>query len=165
MRGTVTLAAALAIPMEAFGGKPFPYRDLILVCAFGVVLGTLVVQGLTLKPLLLRLRLEDDGSVEREIRLARATTLEAAVASLAQVPQAKDVPWVAERYESALQKAREALASARDQAEDEEAAVVRAAIAAQRHRLVALRNDGTIGDAALQRIEEELDRAELNWIQ
>ncbi len=165
MRGTVTLAAALAIPMEAFGGHPFPYRDLILVCAFGVVLGTLVVQGLTLKPLLLRLRLEDDGSVEREIRLARATTLEAAVASLAQVPQAKDVPWVAERYESALQKAREALASARDQAEDEEAAVVRAAIAAQRHRLVALRNDGTIGDAALQRIEEELDRAELNWIQ
>ena len=164
MRGTVTLAAALAIPMEAFGGTPFPYRDLILVCAFGVVLGTLVVQGLTLKPLLLRLGLEDDGSVDREIRLARASTLEAAVATLAEAPKVKAVPWVAERYGAALTNAREALASGRDQADNDEGAVVRAAIAAQRHRLVELRNDGTIGDAARQRVEEELDRAELDWV-
>ena len=75
MRGTVTLAAALALPD---GGAPFPYRDLILVTAFGVVLGTLVLQGLTLRPLLLRLRLEDDGTVEREVRLARVETLRAA---------------------------------------------------------------------------------------
>ncbi len=164
MRGTVTLAAALAIPMEAFGGTPFPYRDLILVCAFGVVLGTLVVQGLTLKPLLLRLGLEDDGSVDREIRLARASTLEAAVATLAEAPKVKAVPWVAERYGAALTNAREALASGRDQADNDEGAVVRGAIAAQRHRLVELRNDGTIGDAARQRVEEELDRAELDWV-
>ncbi len=71
MRGTVTLAAALALPTGGEGGVPFPYRDLILVTAFGVVLGTLVVQGLTLRPLLLRLRLEDDGTVDREVRIAR----------------------------------------------------------------------------------------------
>jgi NhaP-type Na+/H+ or K+/H+ antiporter len=71
MRGTVTLAAALALPVGGEGGAPFPYRDLILVTAFGVVLGTLVLQGLTLRPLLLRLRLEDDGAVDREVRLAR----------------------------------------------------------------------------------------------
>jgi len=46
---------------------------------------------------------------------------------------------------------------------DADAAVVRAATGAQRLRLLALRNDGTIGDAAFQRIEEELDRAELDW--
>ncbi|HEX5870015.1 MAG TPA: cation:proton antiporter, partial [Longimicrobium sp.] len=57
MRGTVTLAAALALPTVEHGGAEFPYRDLIIVVAFGVVLGTLVVQGLTLRPLMLRLRL------------------------------------------------------------------------------------------------------------
>ena len=51
MRGTVTLAAALALPTD------FPFRDLILTTAFGVTLGTLVLQGLTLRPLLLRLEL------------------------------------------------------------------------------------------------------------
>ncbi len=59
MRGTVTLAAALALPAG------FPSRDLVVVAAFGVVLGTLVLQGLTLRPLLLRLALEDDDTVGR----------------------------------------------------------------------------------------------------
>ena len=54
MRGIVTLAAAFAIP-ETCRRQPFPYRDLILLCAFAVVLGTLVLQGLTLKPLILAL--------------------------------------------------------------------------------------------------------------
>src|SRR5262249_41889044 len=86
MRGTVTLAAALALPTGGDGVPPFPYRDLILVTAFGVVLGTLVLQGLTLRPLLLRLRLKDDGSVDREARLARVETLRAAVAAAACCP-------------------------------------------------------------------------------
>ena len=49
--------------------------------------------------------------------------------------------------------------------DDDDGAVIRAATAAQRHRLVALRADGTIGDAAFQRVEEELDWAELGWTQ
>ena len=48
---------------------------------------------------------------------------------------------------------------------DADAAVVRAATEAQRRRLVALRADGSIGDAAFQRVEEELDWAELDWTQ
>src|SRR6202040_4379810 len=55
MRGLVTLATAFALPPQ------FPGRDLIVLCAFCVVLGTLVIQGLTLRPLLLLLRLEGDG--------------------------------------------------------------------------------------------------------
>ena len=81
MRGTVTLAAALALPAA------MPFRDLIVVTAFAAVLGTLVLQGLTLRPLLLHLRLEDDGMVEREVRLARVETLRAAVAAAGVLPR------------------------------------------------------------------------------
>jgi monovalent cation/hydrogen antiporter len=57
------------------------------------------------------------------------------------------------------------ISSDRRAAQDDDAAVVRAATEAQRHRLVALRADGTIGDAAFQRVEEELDWTELGWAQ
>ena len=77
MRGTVTLAAALALPAA------FPFRDMILTTAFGVTLGTLVLQGLTLRPLILRLGIKDDGSVDHEVRLARVESLRAAVDAVA----------------------------------------------------------------------------------
>ena len=177
MRGTVTLAAALALPTD------FPFRDLILATAFGVTLGTLVVQGLTLRPLLLRLRLEDDGSVDREVRLARVESLRAALAAAASCPGAETASLVRHRYELQLRRADrelagdgvgangaapEGAAAARApdaDGRDADAAVVRAATDAQRRRLVALRADGTIGDAAFQRVEEELDWAELDWAQ
>ncbi len=60
MRGILSLAAAMALP------QTFPYRDLIVLTAFSVVLGTLVIQGLTLKPLLRVLHLEDDDPIGRE---------------------------------------------------------------------------------------------------
>ena len=77
MRGIVSLAAALALPAA------FPYRDLIVLTAFSVVLGTLVIQGLTLKPLLRALDLHDDDPVGRELRAARARALDAGLASVA----------------------------------------------------------------------------------
>ena len=165
MRGTVTLAAALALPTD------FPCRDLILATAFGVTLGTLVVQGLTLRPLLRWLRLEDDGSVDREIRLARLESLRAAVAAAATCPGAESAALVRHRYELQLRRAEAGLAGDGASADggqptgDNDAAVVRAAMEAQRRKLVALRADGTIGDAAYQRIEEELDWTELGWAQ
>ena len=70
MRGIVSLAAALALP------PAFPYRDLIVLTAFSVVLGTLVIQGLTLKPLLRALDLHDDDPVGRELRAARERALQ-----------------------------------------------------------------------------------------
>ena len=174
MRGTVTLATALALPTD------FPFRDLILTTAFGVTLGTLVLQGLTLRPLLLRLGLEDDGSVDREVRLARVETLRAAVAAAASCPGGEATELIRHRYALQLRRAEAAFASdgagANDSAADtasasgtdagdDDAAAVRAAAVAQRHRLVALRTDGTIGDTAFQRVEEELDWTELGWAQ
>src|SRR5258705_6154089 len=71
MRGIVSLAAAMALPMA------FPFRDLIVLTAFSVVLGTLVLQGLTLKPLLRALDLHDDDPVGRELIAARQRALRA----------------------------------------------------------------------------------------
>ena len=164
MRGTVTLAAALALPAGV------PYRDLILVTAFGVVLGTLVFQGLTLRPLLLRLRLEDDGTVDREVRSARVETLRAAMEAAAECPGAETAELVRHRYDLQLRRAEEELgapegAAADTDGQEADAAVVRAATEAARRRLMALRADGTIGDAAFQRVEEELDWADLDWAQ
>jgi len=175
MRGTVTLAAALALPTGVGGAAAFPYRDLILVTAFGVVLGTLVLQGLTLRPLLLRLKLHDDGSVDREVRLARVEALRAAIAATEQCPQSDVAALVRQSYALQLQRAEARLAG--DDAEamtelvppptapPDDTSIVEAATGAQRRRLVALRADGTIGDAAFQRLEEELDWTELGWAQ
>ncbi|HKN66691.1 MAG TPA: sodium:proton antiporter [Gemmatimonadaceae bacterium] len=184
MRGTVTLAAALALPTGGGDSAPFPYRDLILVTAFGVVLGTLVVQGLTLRPLMLRLHLEEDDSVDREVRLARVETLRSAVEAAGSCPGAETAELVRHRYQLELRRAEEEVeragagehgaatgdrevetAAAPNDDADADAAVVRAATEAQRRRLIALRSDGTIGDAAFQRVQEELDWAELDWAQ
>src|SRR5262249_16753666 len=77
MRGLVTLATAFALP------SGFPGRDLIVLSAFWVVLGTLVIQGFTLRPLLDRLGFEPDGGVGREISRGRLGIMEAALETLA----------------------------------------------------------------------------------
>jgi NhaP-type Na+/H+ or K+/H+ antiporter len=76
MRGLITLATAFALPQQ------FPGRDLIVLYAFCVVLGTLVIQGCTLRPLMRLLRFEDDGAVARELSRARVAVMQAALDSL-----------------------------------------------------------------------------------
>jgi CPA1 family monovalent cation:H+ antiporter len=172
MRGIVTLAAALALPTGGGGGAAFPDRDLILFTAFSVVLGTLVLQGLTLRPLMTHLQLDDDGEVEREVRLARVSTLRAALEATAASSGTEAATLMRRRLELQLRRAEaelEGRAEGRpDGAADpggppsEDVGVVRAAMAAERQRLSALRADGTIGDAAFQQIEQELDWKELD---
>ena len=170
------------------GARPsnptFRYRDLILITAFGVVLGTLVIQGLTLRPLLNRLRLEDDGRWSarcdsrasrrcarrwRRPQRARARRRGAREAPLRATTEARRTGARGRRREGQTGAAAVATGTADGTAKtngvDADAAVVRAATDAQRKRLVAMRADGTIGDAAFQRIEEELDWAELDWSQ
>jgi CPA1 family monovalent cation:H+ antiporter len=152
MRGLVTLATAFALPPD------FPGRDLIVLCAFCVVLGTLVIQGLTLRPLLLLLRLEGDGSVEREISRARVAVMQAALDSLDGDTS------------RAANTIREQFAAARKVAEDqhEPQAATKydrlrlGAIRAQRDALSRMRTRGEIGDAVFYRLQEELDWSELD---
>jgi Na+/H+ antiporter len=173
MRGTVTLAAALALPTGAHGTAPFPFRDLILFTSFAVVLGTLVFQGMTLRPLLGVLRLGGDDEVEREVQLARVQTIEAALAETDGAAAGESIELLRQRYRFRLSRAQggtlgaastvvDRLDSAASETFAREVQVIRAAISAQRRRLSALRADGTIGDDAFHRVEEELDRFELD---
>jgi monovalent cation/hydrogen antiporter len=152
MRGLITLATAFALPQQ------FPGRDLIVLCAFCVVLGTLVIQGFTLLPLMRLLRFEDDSAVERELSRARVAVMQAALDSLDG------------ETSTAATMAREKYAAARKVAEDpnEPQAATKydelrlRAIAAQRAALQRLRTRGEIGEEAFHRIQEELDWSELD---
>jgi CPA1 family monovalent cation:H+ antiporter len=157
MRGIVTLAAALALPIEA-GGAPFPFRDLIVFTAFSVVLGTLVTQGLTLRPLLRALDLHDDDPVGREVELARERALQAALATLD-----GDRSGAAEAVREELSHhIEQAPADARDgRARLDHADRHRRALAEARRTVFEMRERGDIGDAAFHRLEEQLDWVEL----
>ena len=82
MRGTVTLAAALSIPLLLPDGSPFPGRDIVIFLAFGVIAATLAVQGTTLEPLIRALGIGEDKDRPREERLARMAAVEAGLAAL-----------------------------------------------------------------------------------
>ena len=89
MRGVVSLAAALSLPMALPNGDPFPGRDLILFLTFEVILVTLVIQGLSLPTLIRRLGVVDDGANEKEERLARIKANEAAMTRLEELGRAE----------------------------------------------------------------------------
>jgi CPA1 family monovalent cation:H+ antiporter len=150
MRGIVTLAAALALP------DGFPYRDLIVLTAFSVVLGTLVIQGLTLKPLMRLLDLQDGDPVATEVAAAREGALRAALESFAgeQSPLA----------ELLRKELKATLAGPADGANPLRASygeMRRAALRAARHAVFAMRSSEAIGDDAFHRMEEELDWLEM----
>jgi Na+/H+ antiporter len=159
MRGIVTLAAALALPEEADGGA-FPYRGLIVFTAFAVVVGTLVLQGMTLAPLLRVLRLEDDDPVGREAERARRRAVEAALAMLdgesSRAAEAIRLEFSAHMGGSAADEAAEPGELSHDE-------IHRRAVDAARRALIAMRDVGEIGDDAFHRLEEALDRAELGF--
>jgi CPA1 family monovalent cation:H+ antiporter len=158
MRGIVTLATALALP-NGESGATFPYRDLIVLCAFSVVLVTLLVQGMTLRPLVLRLGLRDDGLVAREIALARAETAREALRVLNEDPS-RSAAVLREEYESRLRSgAGEDTAATGNSSHL--AAIQRRAVQAQRQLLMGLRARDVIGDEAFHAAEEELDLLEL----
>jgi CPA1 family monovalent cation:H+ antiporter len=152
MRGIVTLAAALALP------DGFPYRDLIVLTAFSVVLGTLVIQGLTLKPLMRLLDLQDGDPVADEVAAAREGALRAALKTFA----GEQSP-LAELLRKEL-KATLAGAGGTDGTGALRASygeMRRAALRAARQAVFAMRSSEAIGDDAFHRMEEELDWLEM----
>jgi len=153
MRGIVTLAAALALP------PAFPYRNLIVLTAFSVVLGTLVIQGLTLKALLRALDLHDEDPVGHEVAAARERAFRAALASFAD-----------ERSPVAELLRQELTARLADEQADADASAAsrgayselhQAALRAARQAVIAMRASDEIGDDAFHQIEEELDWLEM----
>lgn len=166
MRGAVSLAAALALPLELSSGEPFPQRNLIIFLTFAVIFATLVLQGLTLPALIGRLRVERDDAHEREELRARLRATEAA---LARIEELAIEDWVrddtAERLRG-MYEYRHRRLSARGDVEQAERyeerslsyqRIVREVIEAQRREIVRLRNEGVISNEVMHRIEHDLD--------
>lgn len=154
MRGIVTLAAALALPGN------FPYRDLILVCAFAVVLTTLVAQGLTLRWLIEHVGVRDDGVVEREIGIARAETSRVALRELGSEASPLSA-MLREKYAARLRAGENQSTGADAEESSGITELQRQIVMAQRQTLIDLRSRDVIGDTAFQAVEEELDLMEL----
>jgi CPA1 family monovalent cation:H+ antiporter len=90
MRGSITLAAALSIPLTLPDGSEFPGRDTVIILAFGVIVSTLLLQGTTLEALICKLGLRADDTFARENLIARTAAIEGALQSLRKIDPAKD---------------------------------------------------------------------------
>src|SRR4029079_7732442 len=129
------------------------------------VLVTLVLQGMTVRPLMRVLNLHDDGTVEREVQLARAETARAARDVVDRTETGDHLVQLFRRkYQDRIRRAESAgIGAASDGGSDSDfTAVQRRAQAAERRTLSDLRTQGVIGDDAFHRVEEELDWAEMN---
>ncbi len=168
MRGADSLAGALAIPLALPNGQSFPGRDLILLLTFCVIFGTLVLQGLTLSPLVRWLKVVDDHVTEKEERLARLRANEAALARVeatAKVNHAR--PEVVERLRAEYQ---DRIRQLRKDAPHEETVsrlfspdfeeLAREALDTERETAIKLRNEEAINEQAFRRIQRDIDLAE-----
>jgi CPA1 family monovalent cation:H+ antiporter len=166
MRGAVSLAAALAVPLTTNVGRPFPQRDLIVFLTFCVILGTLVFQGLTLPMLIRVLGVEADHLDEKEEAKARIKAADAAIARLSEL-ESED--WVrddtADRLRGLYGFRRNRFASRFDRDDDgaiEEQSLSyqrlrRELLDAERSELVNLRRDGVISSDVERRLHRDLD--------
>lgn len=160
MRGIVTLAAAFALPETLPGGQPFPHRDLILLCAFTVVIGTLVLQGLTMKPVIRLLAVrETQDPVAREVRIGRVEIYQALLDSVSgdDSPHAQ---MLAREYRAVVDLNAHPAATTPVH-EVPGGPLRRRAITAARQRAIDLRNREVIGEQAYRALIQELDWAEL----
>jgi monovalent cation/hydrogen antiporter len=165
MRGSVSLAAALALPLTTDAGAPFPERDLIIFLAFAVILATLVGQGLTLAPLIRRLGIHDDGTEEREEVEARIRLAEAAIARTEELARedwvrSDTIERVRALYEYRRRRFGAISGGDGDEYQERTANYIRLMfeiIDAQRTTLIELRNVGDISDEIRRRVERELD--------
>jgi CPA1 family monovalent cation:H+ antiporter len=155
MRGIVTLAAAFALP------ENFPYRDLMLLTAFAVVLGSLVIQGLTLRPLISALRLKDENPVSVEVGRARAVAFRAALDEIDGDPS-EEAEILRLEYRALLLRAEGDPDGGVSSGELPADPLRRRAIGAARRSIIALRQSEEIGDDAFHQLEEEFDWAELS---
>jgi monovalent cation/hydrogen antiporter len=167
MRGVVSLAAALALPTVLDDGSPFPNRNLIVFMTFCVIVVTLVLQGITLPPLIRALGLAGAAGPGCEEQEARRIVLEAALSHLEDA-KSKDSGESAAIYDDLSRHYRQRLASLLPEDGNElEAArhdryltLSLETLRTERETALRLRNEGRINDEVLRRIERELDLSE-----
>jgi CPA1 family monovalent cation:H+ antiporter len=167
MRGAVSLAAALAIPLHTDAGGDFPAREIIIFCTYAVILATLLVEGLSLPWLIRWLGVEEDSSLlgAREAK-ARIAAAEAALARLAELKTEAWVPAPTHERMQAFYDFRLRRFSAHLD-DDDDGAIERGSqvyqrlrrevLEAERAAIIRLRNAGEINDDVMRRIEHDLD--------
>jgi monovalent cation/hydrogen antiporter len=164
MRGIVTIAAALALPHQTGSGAPFPHRLMIIFLAFAVVLATLLVQGLTLGPLIAALKIKPDDEPEHERQRARLQMTYAALAAVNQLAATGTLhePAIAHirslyamRLEQLDGKADDTLGHLPDAIK-----LHRVALQAERKQMIELWRKGALGDEPRRVLERELDLEE-----
>jgi monovalent cation/hydrogen antiporter len=166
IRGSVTLAAALSIPYATASGAPFPGRELIILLAASIIVITLLLNGLTLQPLIRLLGVRGDGIAEHEERAARIATAQAAIDTLQQrIPQlaapqeAKFAQSLLAQYERRLER-HSANAERRVQLEalhDSQRHIWLAAVRAEREELMQMREQNVINDEVMRILEGDID--------
>ena len=176
MRGAVTLAAALALPLQTDTGEPFPGRGLVIFLAFSVILVTLIGQGLTLPALIRALGVVDDDSLEHEELHARTVATEAALTRIDELRNEVPghLPLLDQLRERYGHRGEHLVHEHRDEAEPppgqltpeeveemEHDEIRRAVISAERLAILHLRDRGEISDEALRKVERDLDLDEL----
>jgi monovalent cation/hydrogen antiporter len=169
MRGVDSLAAALALPFVTQSGDPFPDRELIVFITFSVILGTLVLQGLSLSPIIRWLKIVDDHSLEEEERLARLKANQAALAKITEIAKARTedggmLGRLRDEYEERIQQ----LTTEEDETDHKKLSLYsaeyeelsRKILGEERKTILHLRNERVINDHVLRRIQRDLDLAE-----
>ena len=170
MRGVLTLAAALSLPVFTNRGERFPHREAIIFLAFSVILVTLVGQGLTLPTLIRRLNVCESQGAQDEERLARKVLLKSALRELRSIDsggdeiEAQAVDQLTRYYSQRLQ----GLGSSADTPDgaqiDRKSREVSARVrTAEREELARLRQESRFREATLRNLERELDLIDLRW--
>ena len=175
VRGAISLALAISLPLTTESGAPFPERDLVIFLTFSVIAATMVVQGLSLPLLVGRLGLVDDGTEEQEEATARLRAAEAALERLKVLRDEKRVredtaERLGELYDFRRQRFTLRLTRHTEESGEEENELEQRSLAFQnlRHELLAaereallkLRNEGCISDEVRRRVERDLDLEE-----
>ncbi len=159
MRGIVSLAAALALPRVLADGSPFPFRSEIILITLCVIVMTLVIQGLTLAPVIRGLAFAEDHGHADEERMARLEALRRASETLADLSRKpdvdrRDVEWLRTELRERLRETEQPGGNAEGRQR-----LRLALIESERRMLVRLRNESAISDEVLRGLERELDLA------
>ena len=164
MRGIVSLAAALALPLTTTAGAPFPFRAEIILITFAVIFSTLVLQGLSLPPLIRVLNIREDQTLEQEEMQAREHAATAALVRLDEVanegwPIPEHLDQMRVHYGDRVQRYTKDGTAPECTAETIEVfqRLRHETLTAERLAVIRLRNDGVISDDVLHRLEHELD--------
>ncbi|WP_406020662.1 Na+/H+ antiporter [Nocardioides sp. NBC_00850] len=170
-RGAISLAVALSVPQALDSGEPFPDRDFIVFVTSGVILVTLVTQGLLLPAAVRWARLPPDTSVDEEHHLAETTAVEQALQAMPELAndlgsETKIVEWLRHEYEAHLATARARVGGAADDPvlvqHRDYVALRLALIDHKRTTIVRLRDERRIDDTVLRRLQADLDNEEVS---